>query len=656
MDAELKYLVDTNKILESLNEEEQAIAVLIDTLKEMALVDRRDVPTIAELDLRLQNLYPKKQELQDKISDLERKLNNAETLTDKKAKLNDAGESLRIDEAIEEITKLRTQYLKELEPLISQKQRLENQISNLSYDIEEYSKPGNDLLHNLVDSKINDRQKKEAELEELKTKTVGYEDLLSDLDIKEKPLLQQKSVLEEKLTKEDGYVDKVKQHQLTDELNEYRNNLSEINVEIGKVLNNPIYLAAVAYEQLRNHSLEPLKNIINQLVSLANEIPYMDTLESDISTLDGIEKESISERNRSYRERKSTSVITKVLKERLSNINFDQTELEKSLLESYDTLEKKLEVVSQALETIDTETRRLEIEISCREIDFKPDTEQDKIKNEDEIKHLQEELETAKKLFSSYMDEYKSLKAERKAIKDVLGIMSNLKLLNNDEIKADLEAKVTAFEGLNIPSLVRKSEIDKKVEELTNAVIGIKHRKKFNSSPKEISDELNKKLKALQNQREAEIRAGLGLDTKYQENINPKVPEEEPVVVEEVPVVNLSNEEVVDYGMDGKVNNPFGEPVPAELEDTMEVPGFNPLDATAPQPVVSSSDTLGDELVKVVSMEPVGAKESEKDHQASFEDIIPKEEVTTTEPNFADLDSFLNGDFLQNTLSQGIKR
>ena len=48
--------------------------------------------------------------------------------------------------------------------------------------------------------------------------------------------------------------------------------------------------------------------------------------------------------------------------------------------------DKKLEVVSQALETIDTETRRLEIEISCREIDFKPDTEQDKIKNEDEIK------------------------------------------------------------------------------------------------------------------------------------------------------------------------------------------------------------------------------------------------------------------------------
>ena len=68
---ELKYLVDPETFDKTLNEESRAIAELIDTLKEMALVDKRaGIPTILEFDSKLQELYPKRKELDEKVREL----------------------------------------------------------------------------------------------------------------------------------------------------------------------------------------------------------------------------------------------------------------------------------------------------------------------------------------------------------------------------------------------------------------------------------------------------------------------------------------------------------------------------------------------------------------------------------------------------------
>ena len=101
-----------------------------------------------------------------------------------------------------------------------------------------------------------------------------------------------------------------------------------------------------------------------------------------------------------------------------------------------------------------------------------------------------------------------------------------------------------------------------------------------------------------------------------------------------------------DYGFD-TTEPAFAAPViDVPSEEPIEVPSFNPLDATRPQPVVIEEVTasnIEEGPIKVISMEPVDTKTNEKDHQASFEDVIPKEVVATETPDFAELDRVLNG-------------
>lgn len=675
MEVGLRYLVDTEKFDKTLGEDSKKIANLIDTLKEMALVDRRagKVPTILELERKLQQLYPRKKELENRVAALTAELNDIDGLVDRKAKLSDQQKLVSIEEELDDVKALIDKYSSEQEPLFSKQQLLSTELNNLEAHlnrVRSLKEEGLQTTEANVSAQYNEKKKK---LEEVNKDIAKYDEMKNKLHEKESDLRRQEQDLQEKLTSNANYIDEDKQYNVNEKLKQCQEELTNTDVEIGNILSHPVYLASVSRISLKSYEPSALRNVIKQLVAAANKVPHMDTPEAKKETLDELEKELTSERNKSYREKKSTNVITKIIKERLDNLSFDQTELEATLQEALANLEKEQKDLAETINGVDSELHRIEEEILYRETEYKPETEQDKIKNELECKNLQEQYNIATEIEASYLDKLELLKAEIKTLSDVVGVMSNLKLLDNDNFRERLNANLEECENVSIPSLVKKSAIDEKVEALMNEVMGIKHRKLFNASPREVQEKIEKLLEKLENTREQDM------ENFFAPQEEPQVEAEEPVELDEIPVIDLNltddevrdaidaikkdNNEIVkenldvvkednnknkkdDYGFD--VTEPaFAAPVvDVPSEEPIEVPSFNPLDATRPQPVVSEEVTasnIEEGPIKVISMEPVDTKTSEKDHQASFEDVIPKEVVATETPDFAELDRVLNG-------------
>ena len=120
---ELKYLVDPETFDKTLDEESREIATLIDTLKDMALVDKRNgIPTIVEFDRKLQELYPKRKELDERQRELKSILSNSDFFIDRELELGDEQELLRIKKDIAELIKQKTRYENEKKPYLRNKE------------------------------------------------------------------------------------------------------------------------------------------------------------------------------------------------------------------------------------------------------------------------------------------------------------------------------------------------------------------------------------------------------------------------------------------------------------------------------------------------------------------------------------------------------
>ncbi len=669
---ELKYLVDTETFDETLDEETREIAKLIDTLKEMALVDKRaGVPTIVEFDQQLQELYPKRKELDEKSRKLKETLANQDNFIDRELELNDEQELLHTKKDINELLLQQSQYQAEKVPYTSKKSLITKNIAEAESEVKRLSNLNRDDFKDAIDVYNEGIAKDQEELAALENTIRKYDDLIAEINRKLLPLNKKKEDLEHKLETPYLYIDTIKKNEVEKEYESVTSKLAEIDVAIGTITNHPVYLASTARIPLKSNGFEILKNIINQLTNLATKVPHMDTPESEISTLDEKKATLIKERDKAYREKQNSNGLVKPLDTRKDSFTYDEEELENSINEWLaKTHDKQNTLVSEAKKVLEDKNRLAE-ELDYRRKLKAEDTKTETLK---ETKILTDIKTAYDQVYDSYIQE---ITAYQNVIESLNNILSNELNALKESYSTDLATRITAsldtLKEHKISFLGTKSRIDQEVEKLMMEVVGIDHRKKFSNSPSEIEEQLNTKIANLQTKFDAKMHTFFAPEKEEKEDDiikpvfakdnKPDLEEESPLPMEEVPIIDLNDDTytsspVAEYfGTEEEKEPPkeetpltyvhepvqefFGEPKTEEEPNiaTGTIPVFNPVNEEKKVPDLESG-----EPIKVTDVQELGIKADEdKGKQADFTTIIPQADVPKEEVDLSELDRIING-------------
>lgn len=671
---ELKYLVDPETFDKTLNEESREIAALIDTLKDMALIDKRKgIPTIAEFDHRLQELYPKKKELDEKVRELKNVLSKPEEFfLDRELELSDEQELLRITKDISELESQKSSYEDEKKPHLRRRESLKKDIDYYMHEVDRLEEISKETFKDAIDTYNVIISEDDKNLEETEETLRKYDGLIAEINRKLLPLNKKKDDLEKKLQNKLGYIDHIKKSEVEKEFNRISKELTDIEVEIGNISSHPVYLAATARYSLKSMASDalPLKNIIRQLADLARKGPHMDTPQADIEKLEEEKNRLIKERDRAYKEKQNSNGLVKPLETRINSFSYSEEEFATSLktwLES--AKDKQAELTAEIKKVLEDKNRLAE------ELDYRKNLKPEEVKPEvlKETSTLEEVKSSYDKAYDAYLNELTLYQNLTNAINNVLNSeIATLETSYDSSLNEDLQATLDSLKEHKISFLGTKSRIDQEVEELMMEVVGIDYRKKFESSPSEVEESLNEKIDALQAKvdeqmhtffapkssaeepkeevKETETRKFFDLE----EDDKDKVKDEEPEVptaidsVEEVPVIDLQatvSEPILEPALGDEpgyvpkeepttyVHEPVGEyfgspePVDDDLVKTSEIPVFNPTVAPEePSKEKDKPDLESGEMLKVTDVQELGvATTEEKDRQADFTTIIPQD-------------------------------
>ena len=680
---ELKYLVDPETFDKTLNEESRAIAELIDTLKDMALVDKRaGVPTILEFDSKLQELYPKRKELDEKVRELKNVLAKPEEFfLDRELELSDEQELLRITKDIAELESQKSSYEDEKKPHLRRQESLRKDIDYYMHEVDRLEEISPETFKDAIDTYNVIITEDDKNLEETEESLRKYDGLIAEINRKLLPLNKKKDDLEKKLQNRSSYIDHIKKAEIEKEFKRISKELNEIEDEIKNISSHPVYLASTARYSLKGIGSDPLplKNIIKQLADIARRGPHMDTPQADIASLDEKKEHLVKERDRAYREKQNSNGLVKPLETRINNFVYGEEDFTTTLKTWLDSAKNKQDELTSEIKKVLEDKNRLAEEIAYRKKLKPEDTKPEMLRETSTLEQVKVSYDRA---YNAYLNELTLYQNLIKTINNVLNNeIATLEESYNTSLNEDLQSTVDSLKEHKISFLGTKSRIDKEVDELMMEVVGIEHRKKFENSPSEIETIINEKIDALQAKFDEQMHTFFApkadaekikeAEPDITSPVAPKEDEEDykdliaPTSLEEIPVIDLQAATTSDHMGEPTINGEPGyikeekptythEPVGeyfGEVEaadDTMvktsEIPAFNPIDE-----VVSKEEETPDlesgEPLRVTGVQELGVtSEEEQARPADFTTIIPQDAPAPDDGvDFSELDSILNG-------------